>query len=148
MTRTAPTDQRPVLTLGPAAAEIRRALGPMTWVVLEHLGATAEHCAGESVSHESVRGIACELDLAKDTVARALRRLADAGLVEYVLSRSLDGRFTRSHYRLSFPAHLFLAPGESSSVVDAPPSPAAPTRRRPPARAEQLSLIEPLPNGS
>lgn len=147
MTRTAPTDQQPVLTLGRHAPELRRALGPIAWVVLEHLGGTAEHLAGESVSHESVRGIAVELDLAKDTAARALRRLADADLVEYVPSRSLDGRFSRSHYRLTLPPDLFLAPHGSPRVVEAPP-PATPTRRRQLARTEQLSLIEPLPSGS
>ncbi|MGE0705340.1 MAG: hypothetical protein AB7P22_15540 [Vicinamibacterales bacterium] len=147
MPQTAPTDHQPVLALGPAAVEIRRALGAIAWVVLEHLRAVAETCDDGSVSHESVRGIATELDLANDTVARALRRLAAAGLTEYGPSRSLDGRFSRSHSRLTFPADLFLSPVRSPRVVEAPPT-TAPTNRRRPSRVEQLSLIEPAPNGS
>ena len=52
--------------------------------------------------------IAAALGLAKDTVARALRRLADADLVTYVPGRTDDGRFAPSHYRLTLPPDVFL----------------------------------------
>jgi hypothetical protein len=107
--------------------------------VLERLAETAEHRAGETVSHESVRGTADALGLAKDTVARALRRLADADLVVYEPSRSDDGRFGPSRYRLTLPLDLF---------VGLPTAP-APTRTRsksdrpsPRTRPGQLSLID------
>lgn len=130
-----------VLILGPAAASVRRTLTPTAWVVLEHLAMTAGEQAGKTVSHESVRRIADALDLAKDTVARALRCLADAGLAVYVPGRSCDGRFAPSHYRLTVPPDLFLEV--------APESPATkPTRSRREldrSHATQLSLIDPAP---
>ena len=84
-TRTPPEAR--TLTLGPAAPSMRRAVGSIAWCVLEHLAETAEDRGGDTVSYESVRGAAGALGLAKDTVARALRRLADADLVTYVPGR-------------------------------------------------------------
>lgn len=140
------TEQRSVV-LGPAAASVRRTVGPIAWVVLELLAETSVEIAGQTVSHESVRGLADALDLAKDTVARALRRLAGAGLVAYVASRSDGGRFGPSHYRLTLPPDLF---------VDLPPGRPPTERKRPvrsprqpdPSTAAQLSLIDPAPTAS
>ena len=88
--------------------------------------------------------IAAALDLAKDTVARALRRLADAGLVAYVPGRADDGRFAPSHYRLTLPADLFVdlaAPTSRRSRTDRTldPSDAGPST------PTQLSLIDARP---
>jgi hypothetical protein len=96
------------LTLGPTAPTTRRALGPIAWCVLEHLAETAEDRAGNTVSYETVRSTAGALGLANDTVARALRRLADAGLITHMPGRAVDGRFASSHYRLTFPADVFI----------------------------------------
>ncbi len=128
-----------IVTFGPSAADIRRRLGPIAWVVLECLAESSVDCAGESVSFESVRGIAELLGLAKDTVARALRRLADEALVIFVASRQHDGRFGPSHYRLSFPPYLF---GRCPTVRTA--SIAKPARRSNGQSPVQLSLIDAL----
>jgi DNA-binding transcriptional ArsR family regulator len=144
-TRTPPDTH--TLTLGPAVAATRRAVGPIAWVVLEHLASTAELRAGQTVSHESIRRIAAALDLAKDTIARAIRRLADAGLVEFVPSRADDGRFAPSRYRLTLPAELFVdLPTEHR--VSNPHRPNRSPLRPNPSTSTQLSLIDPVPNTS
>ena len=142
-----PADRSSPLTLGPRAADVRRAVGPTAWAVLECLAANADQIAGETVSYESVRRVAAALDLAKDTVARALRRLADAGLVVYVPGRSDDGRFAPSHYRLTFPPDLFLELVTALPAIETAPA-ARSTRHRRPSNTSQLSLIDPVPNVS
>jgi DNA-binding transcriptional MocR family regulator len=105
--------------------------------VLECLAANAVEHAGETVSHESVRGIADSLGLAKDTVARAIRRLAAEQIVVYVAGRGHDGRFGPSHYRLTLPSDLFVSRYTDSTSV--PPEPIRHSRRPRPA---QLSLLD------
>jgi hypothetical protein len=144
-----PADRPPSLTLGPAAFRIRRAVGPIAWAVLECVAAGSVESGADTVSHQSVRGVAEALGLAKDTVARALRRLAAERLVAYVGARSRDGRFGESHYRLTLPADLFLdlcAPASTQTTPDKPPSttPDRPSRR---LLATQLSPIDPIPTG-
>ena len=112
--------------------------------MLECLAANADEIAGETVSYESVRRIAAALDLAKDTVARALRRLADADLVAYVPGRSHDGRFAPSHYRLTFPPDLFIELVAATPAIETATA-ARSTRHRRPSNTTQLSLIVPGP---
>jgi hypothetical protein len=126
---------------------MRRAVGPIAWVVLEHVAGNAEGYAGETVSYETVRRVADALDLAKDTVARSLRRLADAGLLVYVPTRSGDGRFASSYYRLTFPPDLFLDLPAAIRVTEVAP-PVRSTRQRRPSSTTQLSLIEPFSDSS
>jgi hypothetical protein len=106
--------------------------------VLECVAAGAVRRGADTVSHQSVRGVSEALGLAKDTVARALRRLASERLVAYVGGRGRDGRFGESHYRLTFPSDLFVG-----LCVPTP----APTSRTPDHAshrplATQLSLID------
>jgi hypothetical protein len=116
---------------------VRRRLGPVAWVVLECL---AEHAVARGdvpVSCRSVRGLADELDLSKDSVARALQRLRRDGLVAHVGDRGDDGRFGRGHYVLSLPADVFAPEGA--------PSQRTPSRRRrtgPTRSTQQLLLID------
>ena len=143
MSSLAPTDHRPLLTLGPAAPDVRRTVGPIAWAALECLAASCVDRDGETVSYESVRGLADSLDLAKDTVARALRGLIAQQFVTYVASRADDGRFGSSHYRLTLPLDLFAESIHESTP--APPKPNSHSRRqssRP--RPSQLSLIDAL----
>lgn len=133
------TDPSAALTLGPASDRVRRTVGPIAWAVLECLGTSAVEETDVVVSHGSVRGIATSLGLAKDTVARALRRLDAEQLVTHVASRDGDGRFGTSHYRLDLPAELFLRPTTSVASKRRPTTPAQRPRQRP---RGQLSLFE------
>jgi DNA-binding MarR family transcriptional regulator len=134
-----PTDHRPLLSLGSAAPDVRRAVGPTAWAVLECLAGSCVDRAGETVSYESVRGIADSLDLAKDTIAGAVRRLSARGLVMYVASRADDGRFGSSHYRLTLPRDLFV-----ESIHESTPAPPKPKSQSTRPRPLQLSLIDAL----
>ena len=134
-----PSDHTEPLTLGPAASSMRRDVGPIAWSVLECVAAAGIERAGGTVSFTSVRGVADELGLAKDTVARALRRLADEQLVDYVPARAHDGRFGPSHYRLTIPPDVFLREAAARSAPAPHPGLSRPARRSRPA---QLSLLE------
>jgi hypothetical protein len=87
--------------LGAEAASLRRAVTPATWVVLEEL-ALAARCdpAGRLVAPLSVRAIAAQLGLAKDTAGRALGWLADAGIARFEAGRQGGGRFGSGGYVL------------------------------------------------
>jgi hypothetical protein len=144
-TRTPPEAR--TLTLGPAAPTTRRAVGSIAWCVLEHLAENAEDRAGATVSYESVRSAAGAVGYANDTVARALRRLADAGLITYVPSHSVNGRFSSSHYRLTFPADVFIGLPVPTPAASANRDRRSSSRQHP-ADATQLSLIDALQHTS
>lgn len=53
------------------ARELRRRLGPTAWVVLEELVSASQGAADNCYSTATVRSLAADLELSKDTVARA-----------------------------------------------------------------------------
>jgi DNA-binding IclR family transcriptional regulator len=132
------TAERRRLTLGEAAAWLRRSVGPVAWSVLE---AVAEHCEpdGErTVSYRSVRELAAELRLANDTVARALRKLGDAGLVRHESDRAVSGRFGSGRYVLSLPPNVF----ELATDPEHPSRPKSAAKAHPRSSSpEQLALL-------
>jgi hypothetical protein len=76
------------------AAVTRRRVGPLAWAVLEVLVTASQPVDGGGfVAELNVRSIARVLGVSKDTVASALVRLIDGGLV----ARE-SARFTRSRY--------------------------------------------------
>jgi DNA-binding IclR family transcriptional regulator len=87
--------------VGPDARDVVVRVGPVAWVVLETMAQQATANGDELVVGASVRSLAAELGLAKDTVARAVRRLRRAGLVEFV-----GERFKPGAYRLTVPTDL------------------------------------------
>lgn len=107
MTTVTPAESRGALVLGSAASAWRRSLGPLSWVVFESLAEGSIERSGTTVSEKSVRALADELGLAKDTVARAIQRLQRAGLVSRIDARLTDGRFGRGCYVLDIPDDLF-----------------------------------------
>lgn len=110
------------LVLGERAAAMRRSLGPTSWAALEVL---TTHALDGACVVASVRFVADELGVAKNTAHRAMRRLVDAGLAVPTQERSTDGRFVAGAYRLAIdPDVIRVEPVDSA--------PAAPTR---PARA-------------
>ena len=120
------------IVVGAASSELRRALGPTSWVVLEELLLRSHGTTGDCVACVSVRSLAASLGLAKDTAARAIRRLRDAGLVTVAQQRTEAGIFDTGSYVIAIP----------NGVTVTAPAPAAPQPRARVGRREssQLSL--------
>ena len=115
-----------VLTTG--ASEVRRALSPTAWFVLEELLLHSSSVGGERIAGLSVRTLGRSLGLSKDTVARAICQLRGAGLVTAAQRRTDVGRFESGSYVIALPGGVTLAS----------PAPAVPLKRtRDPS---QLSL--------
>lgn len=89
------------LVLGEGANAVRRQVGPTSWAALEVLVALGD-ADGRAIA--SVRHVADELGISKNTAHRAIRRLVDAGVVSPLQERSIDGRFLIGSYRLEVPA--------------------------------------------
>ncbi len=82
---------------GDRADVLRRDLGPTAWCALECL---VERADGGTVAVASVRSLATQLGVAKNTAHRALVALVRAGLVEAVQDRGSDGQFRAGAYRI------------------------------------------------
>ena len=123
------------VTVLPGAAHLRRVVGPTAWVVLETLLHDAEPTGSdEYVAHRSIRNLAAEIGLAKDTVARAIRALREVGLISHAQRRTGAGTFDPGRYAISLPNDVV-----TTSAVIAVASCAA-SRSTPRATAAQLSL--------
>jgi hypothetical protein len=105
----------------------------VAWCVLECLLERSDD--GRRTSTASVRSIAADLGVTKNTAQRALACLVRAGITEPVQDRDPQGRFRPVHYRLNLTGHL--------------PAASTPTQRRPRPRtgrraaAAQLSFLDP-----
>jgi DNA-binding IclR family transcriptional regulator len=86
-------------------------------------------------STASVRAIAADLGVAKNTVQRALARFVRAGVAHPVQERDPQGRFRPGRYRLNLTGVLATAP------TPTPRRPRPRTVRR--AAPAQLSLLDP-----
>jgi len=130
-----------LLVLGPMADETRRSLGPLAWAALEALVTDAQDSDGADVVNTSVRQLAAQLGVAKNTAHRALVALHDAGFVEPHQSRSTSGQFTTGAYRLVVAPSILRLTAEAAAPSAAPRS----VKRRAPLRApspsRQLSLL-------
>ncbi len=109
---------------------LRREVGPAAWVVLEELltGATVDDETSCVVSRTTVRGLAKETALSKDTVSRSLQRLRVAKVVRIEREQHDDsGRFVSVRYMVDIAA----VPIVVSRSVDAVPSdlPSVPVAR-------------------
>ena len=120
------------VVVGAASSDLRRALGPTSWAVLEELLLCSHGTTGDCVACVSVRSLAASLGLAKDTAARAIRRLRDAGLVTVAQQRTEAGIFDTGSYVNAIP----------NGVTLIAPTPAAPPSRARVGRRDssQLSL--------
>lgn len=139
MTAPSTRDDGLVLAVLAPASEMRATVEPLAWVVLEELATRSVVIAGEVLAAESARSLAAALGRSKDAVARALRQLATAGLIERVEARHGEsGQFAGGHYRLDLAAAgLQLAQVRPPVTRTAPRPPAAPAPRseRSPHRA-------------
>jgi hypothetical protein len=89
--------------VGPRVTGLRRRLGPTAWVVLEQLLASSTGPTGGCRACVSVRSLAVELGMSKDTVARALARLRLMGTVALEQPRSATGTFAAGSYVITVP---------------------------------------------
>lgn len=114
-------DARQGLLLTAAGRPVCRAVGTTAWAVLADIALDAEADAdGNLVAATNVRRIAGDLGISKDTAARALGRLVDAGLVVRHRRRGAGGEFARSLYE------LHLDPGDGITVAVPTPGPLSP----------------------
>ena len=142
---------RRTIALGPAAHELRHHVGPVAWVVLEEMLQRSTGDGDDVVAQVSIRALASSLGLAKDTVARAVGRLRDLGVIEAAQARSSSGVFEAGSYRIVVPTVCLSPAGPPQPSALSPaarPSCAAPrssfaARSSPSARRSsgQLSLL-------
>lgn len=104
---------------------LRRRLGPTAWVVFEELLAVSTGTGERCRACVSVRGLGRALGLNKDTVARALIRLAAAGLVEATQTRTGSGVYSTSSYRLTVPASITLRTPPRPATVEQATAPSS-----------------------
>ena len=105
------------VVVGVDAAGVRRDVGPLAWCVLELLAATPVVDGGVVVA--SVRSLAVEFGVSKNTMHRAVARLVTAGLVEHEQGRAQDGRLERGGYRLSVSPSVLCPVAAAGGVVAA-----------------------------
>jgi len=131
------------LIVGPDCDGLRRTVGPLAWAALEVLTARAEDAEGERIASISVRGLAAELAVAKDTAARSLTILRSEGLIAPRQGRGLGGQFAEASYVLVAPSGLTTVEASPKSArVALVPVPRASTAARPSAsRLAQLALF-------
>jgi DNA-binding transcriptional ArsR family regulator len=137
------TERRVVLTT--ESVELRRRLDPTAWVVLEQLLFESTGSGDVCEASVSVRSLATQLGLSKDTVARALSRLRRAGLVDGFQSRSVTGVYATGRYALTIPTSIMVddrtppapptTPSSTTSTATRAPHPTCTT-----ATTSQLSL--------
>ena len=94
---------RRTIVLGPRAHELRAYVGSTAWAVLEEMMQRSTGDGDHVVAQVSIRSLASSLGLAKDTVARAVRRLRDLGVIQAEQRRSDSGVFQTGSYRLDVP---------------------------------------------
>ena len=130
-----------VVVVGHGAAPVRRRLGPTGWVLLEAVVARGRSDGDAIVASVSVRSLAAELGLAKNTVARALVAVRAAGLLTAIQARDAAGTFASGSYLVTVPAEVLAVARHSSRHV----RPSHPRDLRvssvPISQVEQLSLL-------
>lgn len=132
------------VTLGPGAGGLRRRLGPVPWCVLECLATRAALQGGEWRAQASVRELAVELGVAKNTAHRAVTILVTAGVIEASQDRSGSGRFRRGHYRLHLGSAVTVsAAGPPAAAPEAPPTARRKRSDGTARQSNQLSLLGP-----
>jgi DNA-binding transcriptional MocR family regulator len=138
---------RRMIVLGPAAHELRRHVGATAWVVLEEMLQRSTGDGDQAVAQVSIRSLVASLGLAKDTIARAMRRLGELGAIEAHQERTSSGVFDAGSYRVTVPAvclRLVGPPQPAVSESAARPSLAARPSSRPSSvrrSSGQLSLL-------
>jgi DNA-binding transcriptional ArsR family regulator len=132
------------VVLDASSLELRRRLGPTAWVVFEELRLASAGPTDACEAEVSVRTLAARLGLAKDTIARALTRLRNAGLVSVSQSRATTGVFATGSYQLHVSDAVTVSDHTTTPTPTALRSRARRSTTRSSGPTTQLSLaIEP-----
>jgi DNA-binding transcriptional MocR family regulator len=115
-----------------ADAALRRELGPVAWCALECL---LERSDDGRTSVATVRAVATDLGVAKNTAHRAMTALASAGLIEPEQRRGRDGKFEPGRYFLHLDDLLRATP------TPTPPRTSRPRRAPTAAPPDQLTFL-------
>ena len=132
-----PDPTRRTIVLGPRAHDVRAYVGSTAWAVLEEMMQRSTGDGDQVVAQASIRSLASSLGLAKDTVARAVRRLRDLGVIVAAQPRSESGVFEAGSYRLAVPVACMSVACPSQPSVS-PSSVRSSSARR---SSGQLSLL-------
>ena len=108
------------VTVGAAAADVRRAVGPTAWCALEVLAATPADDGELWIVRSSVRDVAARLGVAPNTAQRALAVLREAGLVTAIQGREHGGRFGATAYRLTVDPSVLCRQTREPLVASSP----------------------------
>jgi len=141
------------LIVDEGASGVCRRLRSLGWFVLVELvlSAVRDRKSGVLASAVGAREVGAALGISKDTAARGLGLLTQAGLITRETTRDAAGRFGACRYVLHLPAGLTCeAPEQMIEAVrsggrgDAarPRRRIAPVRKRSARPANQLSLID------
>ncbi len=106
------------IVVGAAVSGLWREVGPTAWVVLEEMLLCSTGGVDDCTAAVSVRALGASLGLAKDTVARALRRLQAAGIVTPVPARTPAGTFDAGAYSITVPHAVSFVQTHTSEPVD------------------------------
>jgi len=107
-----------LIVIEPAVSGLRRELGPTAWVVLEEMLLCSTGDADWCTATVTIRGLGASLGLAKDTIARALRRLHAAGIVTAMPARTPAGTFAAGAYRMTIPQVFAFEQTHTTEPVD------------------------------
>ena len=102
-----PNERSPrTLLIGSSSIALRRTLGPTAWMVLEEMALRSTVVGERRVARVSIRTLAGSLGIAKDTAARAVRRLRAAGVVTGMQQRTAAGVFDTGVYIITVPSEV------------------------------------------
>jgi DNA-binding transcriptional ArsR family regulator len=111
-----------VVVVSSASRNLRRALRPLAWVILEEVALDAVVEEGRLVARTSARQVAERVGVNPGTAAEALRVLSRRGLVSLEREKGPAGRFGLSVYRLAPVAGLCVVRPCAAGPLMASPS--------------------------
>ncbi len=130
-----------MLLLGDSASDLRRRLGPLAWSALEVLVSASCEDAEDVIVAATVRDVAAQLGVAKNTAHRALRALCSTGLATPTQRRDAEGRDCDGGYRLSIPNDVIRRAGTGFETKAPANRPTSRRRAAVTSGAFQLDLL-------
>ena len=113
------------ITVLPSSRALCRRVGPLAWVLLEELALRAEARPDGLTVETNVRDLGATLNFGKDTIAKALGRLTDLGLLQ-PQARRVAGRYAGCAYVLDIEAVRRAGIVITQVAVVSSPCPVAP----------------------